>query len=318
MARAEGRHVVRSGQNLARIARRYHVQVADLAAANGLRRTASLRPGQVLRIPDRGVIYVGPGQTLGGIARANHVSVADLMRANRLGRESVLSVGQRLVLPGQDTARAMEAAADRWGRPRRPGRVTLYRIATRETLRMTLLDSRRRPRRPAIRRLAAFLRHRGDDARRRPNARLVSLMVRVSDHFGGRRIIVISGFRPAGGYTRETSRHTQGRALDFRVQGVPLTAVRDYVRELDSVGVGYYPNSHFVHLDTRERSAHWTDYSRPGQAPRYGPRQAGDANGEVDDDPEDQEAAEEEGSDTQEASSEEVATDAADPDTDTQ
>ncbi|NOY94302.1 MAG: LysM peptidoglycan-binding domain-containing protein [Deltaproteobacteria bacterium] len=269
---AEGHHTVRSGQSLARIARRYHVAVASLAAANGLRRNASLRPGQRLVIPDRGVIYVGPGQTLGGIARANDVSVSDLMRANRLRRDTVLSVGRRLVLPGQDTARAMDAAAARWGRPRRAGRVTLYRIATRETLRMTLLDSRRRVRRSAMRRLTQFLRHRGDGERHRPDPGLVRLLVRVSDHFGGRRMVIVSGFRPAGGYTRETSRHTQGRAVDLRISGVPLTVLRDYLRSLDGTGVGYYPNSHFVHLDTRDHSGHWTDYSRPGEAPNYGPR----------------------------------------------
>jgi len=284
VARAQGHHVVHRGQNLARIASRYHVPVSALAAANGLGRTDSLRPGQVLVIPDRGVIYVGRGQTLGGIAHSNQVSVADLARANHLHVDSVLAVGQRLLLPGQETARAQEAAADRWGRPSRPGRVTLYRIATRETLRMSLLDSRRRPRRSAMRRLTTLLRHRGDGEHRPPDARLVQLLVRVSDHFGGRRIVVISGFRPAGGYTREASRHTQGHAVDMRISGVPLTELRDYLRSLDDTGIGYYPNSHFVHLDTRDHPAHWTDYSHPGQAAEYGPPRAPDADDANDDD----------------------------------
>ncbi|HEY2513991.1 MAG TPA: hypothetical protein VGI39_24155, partial [Polyangiaceae bacterium] len=32
---------------------------------------------------------------------------------------------------------------------------------------------------------------------------------------------------------------------------------------------GYYPNSTFVHMDVREKSAFWIDFSRPGEPPRY-------------------------------------------------
>ena len=36
------------------------------------------------------------------------------------------------------------------------------------------------------------------------------------------------------------------------------------------VGVGYYPNSSFVHLDVRkDRSAFWIDYSGPGERAVY-------------------------------------------------
>src|SRR5262249_36429710 len=38
------------------------------------------------------------------------------------------------------------------------------------------------------------------------------------------------------------------------------------------VGVGYYPNSDFVHLDVRpagKKSAYWVDYSAPGQRAIY-------------------------------------------------
>jgi hypothetical protein len=52
---------------------------------------------------------------------------------------------------------------------------------------------------------------------------------------------------------------------------VPNEVVRDYVRTFNRVGVGYYPNSSFVHLDVREYAAYWVDYSRPGEAPRRSP-----------------------------------------------
>jgi len=48
--------------------------------------------------------------------------------------------------------------------------------------------------------------------------------------------------------------------------------VRDFCRTLGTVGVGYYPNSSFVHLDVRDVPTYWIDYSGPGQAPRYAHR----------------------------------------------
>lgn len=46
------------------------------------------------------------------------------------------------------------------------------------------------------------------------------------------------------------SYHMLGQALDFRLDGVELKRVRDIARELDFGGVGYYPRSNFVHIDT--------------------------------------------------------------------
>lgn len=70
---------------------------------------------------------------------------------------------------------------------------------------------------------------------------------------------VISGYRsPAtnemlrrtrGGQARN-SLHLQGKAVDIRVPGVPLARLRDAGLALGRGGVGYYPRSDFVHLDT--------------------------------------------------------------------
>ena len=59
----------------------------------------------------------------------------------------------------------------------------------------------------------------------------------------------------------------KGLACDFRVVGVKNTELRDYLRHaFKHVGVGYYPNSSFVHLDVRQgASAFWIDYSGPGE-----------------------------------------------------
>jgi uncharacterized protein YcbK (DUF882 family) len=46
------------------------------------------------------------------------------------------------------------------------------------------------------------------------------------------------------------SYHMLGQAIDFRLDGVSLKRVRDVSRELKLGGVGYYPGSNFVHIDT--------------------------------------------------------------------
>ena len=269
LGHAQRVHVVRSGQSLARIAARYQVRVSDLAAANGLATSASLRPGQELTVPEAGVAYVQRGQTLSDIARHAGCTVEELVRLNRLRSATGLRVGQRLVLPGYEAprgGRGPRADQPRWGRPRAPGVVTLYRVATRQRTRFRLVDARPRDRFP------------------NPPARLLQMLARISDHFGGRVVHVVSGFRHAGGYTRETSQHTHGNALDIRIDGVPNTELRDFVRStFDRVGVGYYPRSTFVHVDARDRSAYWVDWSRPGEAPQYqrrGEAPPADAEGE--------------------------------------
>lgn len=277
-ASAQREHVVRPGQSLARIASRYEVSVDNLAAANQLRRNAQLRPGQTLRIPERGVHYVGRGETLAAIAREHGCSVQDLRRANRL-RSDALRLGQRLLLPGFDSVEDRQDAARQWGRPRSPGVATLYRRTIDRRLRVRLIDSRGRARSTARRRLQEMMRSTpGQSARLGPlpPPRLIEILARVSDHFGGREITIVSGYRGAGRYTRASSRHTGGNALDIRVRGVPNTELRDYIREtFNNVGVGFYPRSHFVHVDVRNRNSYWVDWSGPGEAPDY--QRAGDA-----------------------------------------
>ncbi len=272
-ASAQGTHVVRPGQSLARIARRYHVTVADLAAANGLSATAAVRPGQELRLPESGCVYVAQGDSLIEIAHDHNCTVAELVRLNHLHEGQALQVGQRLTLPGYEPPRGSRGGtASRWGTPRTPGTATFYRIATRTRSRIRLVDTTHRASRAAIRRLGLLMRPRGSRPREtfpNPPARLIELLARVSDHFGGHVIQIVSGYRHAGGYTRESSQHTHGHAIDIHIDGVSNTDLRDYLRTFDHVGVGYYPRSTFIHFDVRDRSTYWVDWSRPGEAPQY-------------------------------------------------
>lgn len=71
---------------------------------------------------------------------------------------------------------------------------------------------------------------------------------------------VISGYRcpdtngrlrqKGGGGVAKKSLHMEGRAIDVRLPGVPLAELRDAALSLQAGGVGFYPDSQFVHLDT--------------------------------------------------------------------
>jgi uncharacterized protein YcbK (DUF882 family) len=70
---------------------------------------------------------------------------------------------------------------------------------------------------------------------------------------------VISGYRSpvtnerlrrTGGGVARNSLHTHGQAIDVRLTGVALTDLRRVALGLRAGGVGYYPDSNFIHLDT--------------------------------------------------------------------
>lgn len=265
-------HRVRAGQNLGRIAHRYQISADALASANHLRPDSTLQLGQILVIPAEGTISVRAGDTLEALARRHHVSAEDLGRSNHLRAGATLRAGQQLVVPGTAADRV---APSRWGRTRNPGVVALTRLATHRAMRIRLVDRRGVARRQALRDLAILLAPRHGGGRREPHPRLVRILARVSDHFGGRPLEIVSGVRPPGGYTRRESRHVAGEAIDFRIRGVPNTDLRDFCKTFDHVGVGFYPNSLFVHLDVRRDGAYWVDLSRPGDAPEYARRSAG-------------------------------------------
>ena len=46
------------------------------------------------------------------------------------------------------------------------------------------------------------------------------------------------------------SLHMRGQAIDIRVADVRLTDLREAALDLARGGVGYYPSSNFVHVDT--------------------------------------------------------------------
>lgn len=88
----------------------------------------------------------------------------------------------------------------------------------------------------------------------------LKLRLRVDEPFQ-----VISGYRSSAtnAALRERSAgvagnslHMAGRAIDIDLPGRPLASLRDAARAIAGGGVGYYPASRFVHVDTG-RVRHW-------------------------------------------------------------
>jgi uncharacterized protein YcbK (DUF882 family) len=153
----------------------------------------------------------------------------------------------------------------------RNGPVELFSVNGKETLFLRLRDDKGRPLRGVQKRFDHFLRCHHTNVTHAMNPRLVRVLYQVGKHYPGRRVEVVSGYRHPSVAKNPRSPHMQGLACDFRIAGVRNQDLRDYLRRgYEKVGVGYYPNSSFVHLDVRkDRSAFWIDYSGPGERATY-------------------------------------------------
>ncbi len=266
--------------------------VVALSSASG---SAAPTPRATLAAAKVHVVY--PGQTLAMIAKRYNVSVDALCKANRITRRSPIRPKQRLLLPGRDgevipaslhadvevAEEAKPDKADKAGKKPKQTREAAVRKSAKNAKKGAVLSLQSytgswsgpvfkhgkisESARTSIEKVLAAWR----TGQHQPiNDRLIRILVKVSAHFGGKPIRVVSGYRPYSSkqYTPH-SRHNTGHAVDFSIPGVSNRQLRDYCRTLANVGCGYYPNSSFVHLDVRESSAHWVDFSGPGQAPRY-------------------------------------------------
>lgn len=89
---------------------------------------------------------------------------------------------------------------------------------------------------------------------------LIDLLLAVQQEVGhAEPITVISGYRSQStndmlrrrmGKVAKNSYHIRGMAVDFRIKGVSTGALRQIAIHQKTGGVGYYPGSRFVHLDT--------------------------------------------------------------------
>lgn len=110
----------------------------------------------------------------------------------------------------------------------------------------------------AAKQLEYLFRCKRTERHRHMSQETLAMFADVSAHFGNKTITLVSAYR-TGSQESGTSPHRAGRAIDFRIPGVSTIELRDYMwKYYDHVGVGYYPNENFVHLDHRKDDIAWT------------------------------------------------------------
>ena len=244
--------VVSRGHTIEAIAHRYHVSVKAIVDANHLKDPKHLKLGQVLVIPG----VDGPGKKKGehgGADKGEHAERGERAEKGDKGHAA------------HPATAALETAPEPRGRS---GPESIHAFRSGEEFHIRTKDGHGHIPGSVLSAFEHMMRQ--GNATHAPDPRLVALVGIVSSHFGGKPLEVVSGFR-AYTPTQYTphSNHNLGRALDFRIRGVPNEALWEFCRTLRNAGCGYYPNSTFVHLDVRDTKTFWIDRSRPGEPPKY-------------------------------------------------
>jgi LysM repeat protein len=257
-AKPEGKirfHTVAKGHTLSAIAGRYAITVGSLCNANGLARNASLTVGDQLVIPhktDKNGEYAKQQR-----ARGHTQEAAEESRDDDSARKG----------KGEQTWKKYEKPA--WRR----GFIKIARYG--RSWEGYVIGPKGEVLGLASNKINFVMGAREDGPQ--IDGKLIRLIASISDNFGGREMRIVSGYRTKSFVA--ASKHKQGKALDFSIPGIPNDVLRDYLRTIDGVGVGYYPNSSFVHLDVRGYNSYWVDHAGPGEAPRKGTKSKGSKKG---------------------------------------
>jgi len=154
--------------------------------------------------------------------------------------------------------RAAQAKSTRHAPPPAPGTrpaklVNFYNFWTKEWL---AVDPAAPPARATIDR---FLRDHFTNKPAAMEPRLVDMMLAAAASFHSDLVEVVSGFRhpkynlilrKKGHQVARDSQHTHGNAIDFFIPQVAALVLEAWARAQKLGGVGYYPESGFVHMDT--------------------------------------------------------------------
>jgi uncharacterized protein YcbK (DUF882 family) len=140
-----------------------------------------------------------------------------------------------------------------------PNRLTLRNLHTEEALDVVFRGPGGYDRR-ALAALNHMLRDWRRDAVRPIDPQLFDIMAHLAALVGEPPCYsIISGYRTPetnamlrrnGGGAAKRSLHMEGRAIDLRLKGTRLSTLRRAALDLAAGGVGYYPRSDFVHVDT--------------------------------------------------------------------
>ncbi|MBK4714741.1 MULTISPECIES: YcbK family protein [Tenebrionibacter/Tenebrionicola group] len=141
----------------------------------------------------------------------------------------------------------------------RPRILTLNNLHTGETIKAEFFDGRGYIQ-DELARLNYFFRDYRANKVKTIDPQLFDQLFRLQGLLGTRKQVqLISGYRSLAtnsnlrAHSRgvaKNSYHTKGRAMDFHIEGVALSNVRKAALAMRAGGVGYYPRSNFVHIDT--------------------------------------------------------------------
>ena len=89
--------------------------------------------------------------------------------------------------------------------------------------------------------------------------RLVEIVVAAAQHFKADTVLIVSAFRhekynlilrKKGHQVARDSAHSKGNAIDFQLPNVSTKALHEWAKAQQLGGVGIYPDSGFIHMDT--------------------------------------------------------------------
>ncbi|KGD73573.1 hypothetical protein HA49_09940 [Tatumella morbirosei] len=148
----------------------------------------------------------------------------------------------------------------------RPRILTLNNLNTGESLKTEFFNGTSYNKSELVR-LNHFFRDYRANQVRSIDPRLFDQLYRLQVMLGTRKPVqLISGYRSPATNNRlrahssgvaKHSYHTLGQAMDFHIEGVQLSNIRAAALKMRAGGVGYYPKSDFVHIDTGP-VRHWS------------------------------------------------------------
>ena len=110
--------------------------------------------------------------------------------------------------------------------------------------------------------LGRFLRCHATDLPGEHPPELIARVLATADKFAARKVEIVSGYRNVkynlmlakkGREVSRDSNHTRSQAIDFSLPGVDVEKIYKHLLKVHPGGVGYYPVSRFVHVDTGKR-----------------------------------------------------------------
>ena len=92
-------YVVKSGDNLYSISRKFKIQIQELINSNQINEPYKIFPGQKIFIPLTSVHFIKKGETLYSISRYYGTNVFTLSKLNNIYNVNNIFVGQKLIIP---------------------------------------------------------------------------------------------------------------------------------------------------------------------------------------------------------------------------